>query len=100
MNGTYARTSLFVLAVVAWFVSFALLARLGTWTPVALVGVALAAPLVQLRMLPSARLKPNRLNVGVGLFAGLVMVLLTHIAYRGLCALSPEVGASPARLMG
>ncbi|HKO51224.1 MAG TPA: CPBP family glutamic-type intramembrane protease [Polyangiaceae bacterium] len=83
----------------AWFTSFVVLARLGTWTTFAAVGVALAAPLILLRMVPWVRLRPNQLNVRVGLLSGLLMVVLTQLVYRSLCAFAPDVGAATARLM-
>ena len=94
------RSTLFALAVVVWFFSFAVLARLGTWTTFAVVGVAMAALLIGLRIVPTALLKPNRVNVGVGLISGLTMVLLTHVAYYGLTSLAPVIAAATARLMG
>jgi membrane protease YdiL (CAAX protease family) len=95
-----ARATLFTLAVVAWFGSFAVLARLGTWTTFAVIGVAIAAPLIRLRIVPAARLTPNRLNVGIGLGSGLLMVMLTHLGFRWLSWLAPGVGVATARLMG
>lgn len=100
MNGTRARSTLFTLAVVAWFGSFAVLARLGTWTTFAIVGVVIAALLVRLRMVPTVRLTPNRLNVGIGLATGLFMVLFTHLAYGWLSSRAPAVASGTARLMG
>lgn len=99
MSGTRARSALFTLAVVAWFGSFAVLARLGTWTTFAIVGVVIAALLIRLRMVPAARLTPNRLNVGIGLGSGLFMVVFTHLAYRWLSSLAPGIAAGTARLM-
>ncbi|MEO6603239.1 MAG: CPBP family glutamic-type intramembrane protease [Polyangiaceae bacterium] len=83
-----------------WFVSFAVLARLGTWTTFAFVGGAMAALLIGLRAVPIGLLKPTRANVGLGLTAGLAMVLLTHVAYYALNLLAPVIGAATARLMG
>ena len=100
MSGTRARSTLFTLAVVAWFGSFAVLARLGTWTTFAVIGVALSVPLIWLQIVPATRLAPNRLNVGIGLGSGLLMVVLTHLAYRWLSSLVPGVGAATLRLMG
>jgi uncharacterized protein len=100
VTGTRVRSTLFALAVVVWFFGFAVLARLGTWTTFAVVGVAMAALLIGLRVVPMALLKPNRVNVGVGLISGLTMVLLTHVAYYALTSLAPVIGAATARLMG
>lgn len=100
MIQTRVRSTLFALAVVVWFVSFAVLARLGTWTTFAVVGVAMAALLIGLRVVPIGLLKPTRANVGVGLTSGLMMVLLTHVAYYGLTLLAPVIGAATARLVG
>src|SRR4051812_2089398 len=79
------------LALLAWVSCFAVLASVGTWIPFAFVGLLLvgltlrsaAVPLVQFR------LTSQRLLLGVG--AGLLMVLLTHLAYRWVSAILPAV---------
>ncbi|MET0792160.1 MAG: CPBP family glutamic-type intramembrane protease [Polyangiaceae bacterium] len=100
MTSVRLRSSLFAVSVVAWSGSFVVLARLGTWLTFAVVGLLLVALLVGLRVVRGALLRPNRMTVGVGISSGLLMVVLTHLAYRWLTALAPDIGAATARLMG
>ncbi|MEO8901502.1 MAG: CPBP family intramembrane glutamic endopeptidase [Polyangiaceae bacterium] len=99
MSGKYTRAALFGLAFVGWLSSFIALARLGTWTPFALVGVAMAVLLVGLGAVPIGLLKPTPSNVIAGLGSGLLMVLFTHLAYGWLASSVPGVQQATRALL-
>ncbi len=93
------RLAMFALASSAWLVSFAVLARLGTWTPFPLAGTALVVAALVFDAVPAALLRPSLGTIGVGLAAGLLMVALTHLAYALVVPLVPEVRAATAGLL-
>ena len=90
---------LFALALLAWCLSFAILARYGTWSTFAVVGVVLAILLLRVRAVPLALLRPSAVNVGTGLLVGLVMVVGTHWVYGWLSALVPGVRVAMGQLL-
>ena len=93
------RGLLFALALLAWFLSFAILARYGTWSTFAVVGVVLTIVLLRVRAVPLALLRPSGANVSTGLLVGLVMVVGTHWVYGWLSALVPGVRVSMGQLL-
>jgi hypothetical protein len=86
------------LATGAWAVGFAVLARLGTWTPFAVAGLVLAGAALVFGAVPATRLRPSLGTVGVGLVAGVLMVVLTHAAYAVVGWLVPEARVATAGL--
>jgi hypothetical protein len=94
------RLWLLAAAVATWLACFAISIRLATWTPFALAGVALAT--LSLAREPDARalLRPSYRSAGIGLGAGLLMVVLTHAAFALVASLLPEVRSATARLFG
>ena len=95
------RTSLRLatLAWLAWLVCFMVLARLGTWTPFAFVGLALAVASVSLNAVPRAAFRPTLRSAALGLGAGMTMVLLTHWAFAGVERLLPRVRPATQELL-
>ena len=93
------RPSLFAFALLGWLACFAVLAQLGTWTPFAFVGVLLVVLALRSSDLPllQLRLSIDSLLIGVG--AGVLMVLLTHLSYGWLSAVFPGVRASTSQLL-
>jgi uncharacterized protein len=81
--------ALLVVAAAAWLSCFAILLRLGTWTPFAVVGTTLAG--LTLGKDPAARalLRPSAAKLGLGVGAGLLMVAFTHAAFEFGTALVP-----------
>jgi len=96
--GTSWRLAMLGLGVAGWLAGFAMLHRLGTWAPFALIGPALAALALGSDAEARALLRPSVRTVGVGLAAGLVMVALTHVAFAVVATLLPEVRAATVRL--
>lgn len=92
------RLTMLALATSAWAVSFAVLARLGTWTPFALAGIVLAVAALLFGAVPATQLRPSPRTLGAGLAAGVLMVLLTHLAFAVVASRSPEVRSATARL--
>jgi len=88
------------LALVAWALCFAVLARSGTWLPFALVGAALTVLAFTYRVLPWALLRPSFGCVGAGVLGGGVMVLLTHLAYGASALVVPGVRPATGALFG
>lgn len=78
------------LALLGWLCCFAVLARLGTWTPFAFVGVMLVVPTVRCAAVPLTQFRPSARLVLLGLAAGVLMVLLTHLAYGRRISASRE----------
>lgn len=91
--------ALFAAGVVTWLLSFGALARFGTWLPFALAGAALTAVALLTRIVPARLLVPSFATVGAGLGVGLVMVVLTHLAYAGVAPLVPGARAAAAALV-
>jgi len=92
------RIIIFVLAVMAWLIGFVLLLRFGTWLSFAILGPALAAMAIAID--PGARrlLRPSVMRVGLGLAAGSLMVMVTHVAFSWLIGAVPEMGIVAIRL--
>ena len=95
---TARRLAMLGFAVAAWLVGFAILLRLGTWTPFALTGPALAALALWSDATTRALLRPSFRKAGVGLAAGLLMVVLTHAAFAFVAPLLSEARTATARL--
>lgn len=94
------RLSLLAAAVATWLACFAISIRLATWTPFALAGAALATVSLARDADARALLRPSYRDAGIGLGAGLLMVVLTHAAHALVASLLPEVRAATARLFG
>ncbi len=92
------RLGMLGLATIAWVLNFVALARLGTWAPFAITGTALVVAALVFGAVPSTQLRPSLGTVGVGLLAGVLMVVLTHGAYTVLALLVPEVRTATSRL--
>lgn len=92
------RFGMLALATSAWAVSFAALARLGTWSPFALAGTALVVAALVFGAVPAAQLRPSLGTTGVGLGVGVLMVVLTHLGYAVVGMLVPEIRAATSRL--
>ena len=88
-----------VLALLGWLLCFAVLAYLGTWTPFAFVGVLFATLAVQASAVPVAEFRLNRRSLLIGLGAGVMMVLLTHLTYGWLSAAFPPVRSGTLELL-
>ena len=100
MTAARARRLLWWLAPSAWLVSFIVLARFGTWTSFAFVGVGLAVAAVCFGAVPRQLLQPSRDRLALGLLSGLLLVLGTHAAYHSLAAFLPAVRPATVRLLG
>ena len=87
------------LALLGWLACFEVLARLGTWTPFAFVGSLLAVLAVTSSAVPLAQFRPSKRSLSIGVGAGLLMVLLTHLAYAWLAASLPAVRAGTRELL-
>ena len=97
-QSTVWRLAMLGFAVAAWLVGFAILLRLGTWTLFALTGPALAALALWSDAATRALLRPSFRKAGVGLAAGLLMVVLTHAAFAFVAPLLSEARTATARL--
>jgi hypothetical protein len=87
------------LATLAWAVGFAALARLGTWTPFALAGPALAVAALLFGAVSAAALRPSPWTVGSGLFLGVLMVVLTRVAYAVVAPRVPWARSATSQLL-
>jgi membrane protease YdiL (CAAX protease family) len=88
---TRAGLRLTAIALAAWLLCFAVLARWGTWLPFAGVGAVLAVFAFQMQVLPAALLRPSLRRVGAGVFGGALMVAFTHVVYALLAQVVPSV---------
>ena len=88
-----------LLALLSWLACFVVLARLHTWLPFAFVGVCLTMVSLLFRAVPWALLKPSFRNLGLGVAGGVLMVLLTHLAYGWVSVLVPGVRAATQELL-
>jgi membrane protease YdiL (CAAX protease family) len=95
-----AGIRLIALALLAWALCFAALARYGTWLPFAFVGTALAVLAIGTKVVPRELLHPSPSRVAVGVLAGVLMVVLTHRAYESLAAAIPSVVPAAQALFG
>jgi uncharacterized protein len=93
------RLAMLALATGAWVVGFAALARLGTWTPFALAGTALVVAALVFGAVPAAALRPSLGTVGLGLVVGVLMVVLTHVAYALVAPRVPWARSATAGLL-
>lgn len=93
------RLGMLALATLAWAVGFAALARLGTWTPFALAGPALAVAALLFGAVSAAALRPSPWTVGSGLFVGVVMVVLTRVAYAVVAPRLPWARSATSELL-
>ncbi|HYP77785.1 MAG TPA: CPBP family intramembrane glutamic endopeptidase [Polyangiaceae bacterium] len=91
--------SLIAVALLSWLVCFAVLAQLGTWTPFAFVGVLLVVLALRSSALPVRQFRPSRHSLLIGVGAGVLMVILTHLSYGWLCAIFPGVRAGTSELL-
>jgi len=73
--GATWRGAMLGLAFVSWLAGLAILQRLGTWTPLALMGPALAALAIGRDAATRALLRPSFRKAAGGLAAGVLMVL-------------------------
>jgi membrane protease YdiL (CAAX protease family) len=86
------------LSLIGWAAGFAILRQLGTWTPFALIGPGLVALSLASDAAARALLRPSARPLGLGLAAGLVMVLLTHAAFATVAPILPGARDATARL--
>ena len=93
------RLGMLALATSAWVVGFAALARFGTWTPFALVGTALVVAALVFGAVPATALRPSQGTVGLGLVVGVLMVVLTHVAYAVVAPRVPWARSATSGLL-
>ena len=93
------RLGVLALATLAWAVGFAALSRLGTWTPFALAGPALAVAALLFGAVSAAALRPSPGTVGSGLFVGVLMVVLTRVAYAVVAPRLPWARSATSELL-
>lgn len=98
-SASWRRGALFAVAVAAWLVNFAALARFGTWIPFAVTGAALTAAALLLRVVPAPLLVPSLATIGAGLGMGVVMAGVTHAAYAVVAQSWPGARAATAALV-
>ena len=96
---TRAGLRFLAFALVAWSLCFVVLQRLGTWTPFAFVGLLLASLAVSQRVVPRSLLRPSVARTTVGVAAGAVMVVGTHLAYQSVVTLAPPVAGATRHLL-
>jgi uncharacterized protein len=94
-----AGLRLLMLALFVWVLCFGVLQHWSTWTPFAFAGPLLAAVALGYRVVPRALLRPSLANVTVGVAAGALMVVATHLAYRLLVTVTPEAAGSARQLL-
>jgi len=87
------------LALLGWLLCFAVLAYRGTWTPFAFVGVLLATLAVKWSAVPLSQFRLDRRTLLIGVGAGVMMVLVTHLAYGRLSAAFPAVRSGTLELL-
>lgn len=85
-------------AVVGWIGCFVILRRTGTWWMFGTCGALLAALMIATDRSTRQLLRPSFGHVAVGLCAGISMVALTHLSFRVVVGLAPEVQAETDRL--
>ncbi|HEY0466551.1 MAG TPA: CPBP family intramembrane glutamic endopeptidase [Polyangiaceae bacterium] len=93
------RVRLLILALFAWASCFAVLAYLGTWMPFAFAGVLLVALTLRSSAVPLAQFYPSSRWLLIGVGAGVLMVLFTHLAYARLSAVFPAVRSATRELL-
>jgi uncharacterized protein len=96
---TRAGLRLLTLAWFAWALCFGILRHWSTWTPFAFAGPFLATAALAYRAVPRALLRPSLANVMVGVAAGALMVVATHLAYRLLVTFTPAVAGATRQLL-
>jgi membrane protease YdiL (CAAX protease family) len=92
------RLRLLTLALLGWVMCFAVLASVGSWTPFAFVGVLLVLLTVQSSAVPPSQFRPSGRSLLVGVGAGLLMVLATHLAYDWLSGAFPRLRSGTLEL--
>jgi membrane protease YdiL (CAAX protease family) len=92
------RWAMFGGALVGWLACFAVLRRLGTWTPFALVGPVLAVLAITMDAKARPLLTPSFQKVGVGVTAGLCMAALTHGGLSVVEKVFPRISTDTVRL--
>jgi hypothetical protein len=85
------HAGLLLAGVAAWIAGFAVLASFGTWALFAIAGPVLAGLALALDPAARALLRPSWTSVPVGIVAGVLMILATHLAYAPLAEAFPEV---------
>lgn len=96
---TRAGLRLWVLALFMWTLCFVVLDRLGTWAPFAFVGLFLASLALSQRIVPRSLLWPSPARTTVGVAAGALMVVGTHLAYRAIVTFAPPVAGATRELL-
>lgn len=96
---TRSGLRLLVLALFVWTLCFVGLQRLGTWTPFAFVGLLLTSVALSQGIVPRSMLWPSLARATVGLTAGALMVVGTHLAYRTIVMLAPPVAVATRELL-
>lgn len=96
----FLEWAILTLTVAAWFASFVLLRRGGTWATFAIAGGVLVA--LSLVVDPNVRtlLRPSPSTVAVGLAAGMVMVVVTHAGFAVISSALPDSRTATVRLYG
>jgi len=80
-----------LIALAAWVLCFAILARWGTWLPFAFAGAILTVLMLRTGAVATRSLRPSVRRVAAGVLGGALMVLLTHAAYAAVSVLVPSV---------
>lgn len=88
-----------LLATGAWLLCFAVLASRGTWIQFAVAGAVLASSSVVVRAVEARRLHLSVPNISVGLVAGTLMVLFTHLTYGMLAPVVPNLRDATVELV-
>jgi membrane protease YdiL (CAAX protease family) len=92
------RLAMLALGAAAWLACFAVLPTLGSWTPFAIAGPALAALALVSDTDTRALMRPSFLTVALGLGVGLLMAALTHVAFAAVTPLLPQALTAAERL--
>jgi membrane protease YdiL (CAAX protease family) len=92
------RLAMLALAAAAWLACFAVLPPLGSWTPFAIAGPALTALALVSDTDARALVRPSFLTVALGLGVGLLMAVLTHVAFATVTPLLPQALTAAERL--
>lgn len=88
------------LAIVAWFVGFAWVARTGSWTLLAVFAVTLATRLLVGDRATRRLFARNSSAVVLGVSAALVSILMTRLLYAPIVALIPDFAYATHKLYG
>lgn len=87
------------IALLAWAVCFWVLQRTGQWLHLAFAGCAIGIVVLITGAVPKALLQPTPRALAVGALSGVLMVVVTHLGYRVVAQLWPDVVPETAALL-